>query len=551
MKKWQKYTKRIFWGVFLTWNAVLLFVVAGKKDPAQITTEKAKTEQTATAQTGNIIAPTKQMQTNTTATAEKLDIETAKSNYEFVESKLTKVTLKDYKAKVDSDQKMDILDNETIQIKWVGNTHLPDSETVWTKKIEENKITFAWKNNENVVFLQTWEFDENYGVKVAIDIHNHSNRTINVMPSIEMKKNEFEKHQSFIFSGISIYSDKKLHNLTANSSNNKQLSTQSDSWAAFNQKYWLIACNKPDFGMVAYEKNDNAINEPHTLTYKSTEICVTPQDQKQTRFNLYIGPKEVKNLKQFGATYNVPNIENAIDYGWLFFLTKPVNYILNLLISKISSIALALVVLTLLLKLMTWPFTKKSHIATKRIHELTPAVNDIKHRLKDNPQLMNKEIFALYKKYDINPVSGCLPSFLQMLFLFPLYKVLSFSIDMRFASFPGWIKDLSAQDPTSWMNLFGLLPYSAPDFLHIGIWPILMGLTMLVQQNLTSAGPQTNEQKFMLYGLPVLFTWMMSNLATGVVIYWTITNILTVLQIMLINRSENKKGKLNSSVKKS
>jgi|GEM_PF-3115887 len=556
MKKWQKIVKWTFWGVFLTWNAVLLFIILGKKD--QPKTAAPKEDQQSLVACKNSVESAK-MADFTKPNKEITTLETAQSKYEFSEAKLQKVVLKNYKADQKTDEKLTILgqnsglhesisdsskteqNGEFLQIQWSGNTQTPDENTKWAKQTTNSKTTFFWTNSEKITFIQTWEIDQNYGVKIDLTILNRSGRTINVTPTMEMRKNEFEKHQSFIFSGISIYSDKKLHNLAPESSNNRQLSTQNDSWAAFNEKYWLIACTKPEFATVSYEKNNNLKSGSNVILYKSNEISINNGDQKNTKFNLYIGPKEVKNLRQFSQNYQIPNIENAIDYGWLFFLTKPVNYILNLLIDKVASIALALIILTVLLKLLTWHLTSKSHITMNKINQLTPAINELKHRLKDNPQLMNQEIFALYKKNHVNPLSGCLPSILQMLLLFPLYKVLSFSIDMRFASFPGWISDLSSCDPTSWINLFGLLPFSAPDFLHIGAWPVLMGISMIFQQKLTtSTAAQTPDQKFMLYGMPIFFTWMMANLATGVVVYWTLTNVLTIAQIAWITRSERK-----------
>jgi YidC/Oxa1 family membrane protein insertase len=239
-------------------------------------------------------------------------------------------------------------------------------------------------------------------------------------------------------------------------------------------------------------------------------------------------------LQKFGHAIGMPNIEHTIDYGWLFFLTKPLHYIFNFLVKQFSSIILALIIISIILKLITWPLTSSSHITMQRMHILSPEIKEIRQRFKDNPQLMNSEIFALYKRQKINPMSSFLPAILQMLMLFPLYKVLSFSIELYQVSFPFWISDLSSKDPTSILNLFGILPFQAPDFFQVGAWPVLMGLTMIIQQMLSSI-PESHEQKMMQYIMPIFFTWIMSALPSGVVIYWTLMNVLTILQILYLN----------------
>ncbi len=535
--KAKKITRSIIWGVFIVWNAALLFVVSKKQDPATIQQQKSQTEQVSQ----------KPSETDSNLPQQSLikapvssEFETSVARYNFHDAKLSITQLKNYKQNLIGDEKFQVInENDSIEIKWIGNTILPDANTPWKKTITENGIQFSWVNTENVMFIQKWKFDQNYGIKLFVEVINNSKKLITVIPSLHMKKKEFEKQQSFIFSGISLFAQNKLKNYKSTAIKPMQFSGSHNSWASFNEKYWLVAFNCENFSTIAIEKDDH-----FKISSNAKELEIAPQTQSHVNFNMFVGPKEANALKQFGDTNNLHNIENTIDYGWLFFLTKPVNYILKKLIEIFASIFWALIIITLLLKMITWPFTRSSHIAIKRIHQLNPAISDIKHRLKDNPELMNKEIFSLYKKYKINPVSGCLPSVLQMIFLFPLYKVLSFSIYLRYASFPGWIKDLSAADPTSWINLFGMLPFSAPEFLHIGAWPILMGISMFVQQKLSTSTPATtSDQKMMQFGLPVLFTWMMSNLSTGVVIYWTMTNTLTIAQILWIEYSEDKKSK--------
>lgn len=541
----KKTSKKLFWGVFILWNAFILYVVSGKKELPQAQIKNVN--QTVLVQNNN--APIKPM--HMAKQEVKTVFETENAIYSFDNEKLTCVHLQKYHTKSDRKTNVPIIEKEPVKVEWLGEQ--PDINANWKITKNNDGIAMQHTNSNKVTFIQNWYFDKNakYAIAVETKVINESKKDIQTQAIITMKKKEFEQQQSFVFSGVSLYGNGKLKNINPKSFT--AYSTASDKgWAAFNEKYWLVAAasnnsqniltNKTtvvsDYNM---EAHDVASKNVYSIKVVNKAQQVGIKSSVSDKFDLYLGPKSLNELKEFGQIIGMKNIESSIDYGWLFFLTKPVNYMLHTLINKLASIVWALIILTVLLKLLSWPFTRSSHVAMQKLQQINPEIAQIKERLKGNPELMNREIFALYKKYKINPISGCLPSVLQMLFLFPLYKVLSVSIDLRCASFPFWIKDLSAPDPTSILNLFGLLPFKAPDILSIGAWPVLMGITMFAQQ-MISGTPSTNKEgKMLQYMLPVFFTWIMASVASGVVIYWTLTNVLTVAQLLWINYSESKK----------
>ncbi len=520
--------KKAFWGLFIAWNVLILYIVSGKQEAKKIDENTQNTQlvnKNIQQTSSKKIAVSKYNYINT-------ELETDVAKFKFLNNKLNCVELKKY---TEHDKKIakTILKDESIEVVW--SNQAPDINAKWSIKKQNNTVIMQHTNKNNITFIQQWTIDK-YSINVATKVLNNSAHTIKTQASLIANKKAFEKHQSFIFSGISICADKKIKNFKLGKINNANAMNAQTGWCAFNEKYWLVA---------AISKNATQFNAQETKSNEtiSYQIRAINQEQEihakssaQNTFDLYTGPKELKELQHFGTQTNTRNIENIIDYGWLFFMTKPVHYVLDLLIENLGVI-FALILLTLILKLMTWPFTTSSHRSAQRMHAISPQINELRARYKETPAVMNKEIHALYKKHGINPLGGCLPSFVQMIMVFPLYKVLSFNINLYGASFPFWIKDLSMPDPTSFFNLFGLLPFAAPDFLHIGLWPVLMGVTSIVQQKLSSA-PIPDEQKMMMYMLPVLFTWIMASLPAGVVIYWTLTNAFTIAQIMWINYTD-------------
>jgi len=233
----------------------------------------------------------------------------------------------------------------------------------------------------------------------------------------------------------------------------------------------------------------------------------------------------------------VPRFDRAIDFGWFYWITKPIFLTLDVFYKWIGNFGLAIMLLTVIIKAIFFPLANKSYRAMSKMRLLQPELQKLRERYGEDKVKLNQEMMALYKRVGANPMAGCLPIVIQIPVFFSLYKVLYVTIEMRQAPFYGWIHDLSAPDPTSFTNLFGLLPFHPPEisFLAIGAWPIIMGITMFLQQKLNPQPPDPMQAK-MFMALPFVFTYMLAQFASGLVIYWAWNNLLSIAQQWLIMR---------------
>jgi YidC/Oxa1 family membrane protein insertase len=274
--------------------------------------------------------------------------------------------------------------------------------------------------------------------------------------------------------------------------------------------------------------------------FRGTGIAIGVNGAAEHVTRFFAGAKQLRLLDQYGDTYNITHLDRAIDFGWFYFLTKPFLYLLDYLGTTLGSIGIAILIFTVMLKLVTLPLSLKSYHSMAKMKALQPEMKRMQERYADDKTRQSQEMMQLYKREKVSPVSGCLPTVIQIPIFFALYKVLYVSIEMRQAPFYGWIQDLSSPDPTSVLNAFGLLPISLPAPLHIGVWPILMGCSMFLQQRLSPQPPdKTQARMFML--MPFVFTYMLGQMPSGLVIYWTWSNLLSILQQWFIMRQDAKK----------
>jgi YidC/Oxa1 family membrane protein insertase len=252
---------------------------------------------------------------------------------------------------------------------------------------------------------------------------------------------------------------------------------------------------------------------------------------------LFVGAKVLRTLDGYEEKLGFSKFDLAVDFGWFYFLTKPLFYLLEYLHKILGNLGLAILVMTVMFKVVLFPLANKSYRSMSRMKTLQPKMEALKQRFGTDKMRMNQEIMELYKKEQINPLSGCLPMVIQAPLFFCLYKVLFVTIEMRHAPFYGWIHDLSAPDPTSFFNLFGLLPFDPPSFLMIGAWPLLMGLTMFLQQKMNPQ-PADPAQATMFMIMPVMMTFLLASFPAGLVIYWAWNNILSIAQQWYIMRLE-------------
>jgi YidC/Oxa1 family membrane protein insertase len=262
-------------------------------------------------------------------------------------------------------------------------------------------------------------------------------------------------------------------------------------------------------------------------------MTVEPGRSVEVTDRFFAGAKEVELLDAYGEEYGIPLFDRAVDFGWFYFLTKPIFHILHFFYQVIGNYGVAILLLTLLVKILFYPLANKSYRAMSKMKKLQPEMMRLREQYGDDKMRMNQELMALYKKEQVNPMSGCLPIVVQIPVFFALYKVLFVSIEMRHAPFFGWIQDLSAPDPTSIFNLFGLVPWDPPHFLMIGIWPLVMGATMLLQTKLNPQPADPVQAKVMML-LPLMFIFLFATFPAGLVIYWTWNNVLSIGQQWVI-----------------
>jgi YidC/Oxa1 family membrane protein insertase len=265
---------------------------------------------------------------------------------------------------------------------------------------------------------------------------------------------------------------------------------------------------------------------------------VAPGATLTTPIRLFAGAKVVDLIDHYESEYNIPDFDKAIDWGWFYFLTKPIFYCLDFLNGLLGNFGLAIIVFTVCVKLLFFPLANYSYRSMSKMRLLGPKIQAMRERYKDDPQKQQQEMMALYKAEKVNPASGCLPMIVQIPVFFSLYKDIFVTIEMRQAPFYGWIRDLSAPDPTNIFNLFGLVPFdpmTISPFLHLGAWPLIMGFSMWLQQKLNPPPPDPTQAKLFQL-MPVIFTFMLARFPAGLVIYWTCNNLLSVAQQWVILR---------------
>jgi len=350
-------------------------------------------------------------------------------------------------------------------------------------------------------------------------------------------KNEAILHKGFL--GVI---GKELHELSySDLKDHKTFQKPLTNWFGMTDKYWFTA-------IIPDQKNQNTINLHHTknqnldkyqLDILSELQTLEPGQTTETSNKVFVGAKKVKLLDQYVKQYGIKLFDRAIDFGRLYIITKPIFYVINFFHSILGNFGLSIIAITILIKALLFGLSVKSGKSIKKMKALQPQIDKIKKQYDHDKTRLNQEIMALYKRENFNPLSGCLPILVQIPILFAIYKVLYVTIEMRHAPFYGWIGDLSAPDPTSILTLFGLIPVNLPSFLQIGIWPALMAISMFVQQKLTGNVASDPVQEQVMKLMPFMLLFMLAHFPAGLMIYWTVSNILSIVQQLYINKYVN------------
>ncbi|MDF2235507.1 membrane protein insertase YidC [Albimonas sp. CAU 1670] len=451
----------------------------------------------------------------------------------------------------------------------------PGPNTEWTLEKGEtltptSPITLAWDNGQGQIFRRTLSLDDNYMFTVAQSVQNTSDAEVSLAPyAYVVRRGEPETVNFYIlhegalgkFDGVLNELDyDDLQDLEGSGGpgvRQEVIPVTEAGWLGFTDKYWmttLIAETGQPFDAVF-----KYVARPDGSEYR-TEMrlpvqAVAPGATASIETKLFAGAKELKTIEAYEDA-GIPRFVDAIDWGWFFFLTKPFAQMLLFFEGLIGNMGWSIIAMTFVVKLVLFPLAYKSYVSMSKMKKLQPEMEKIKERVGDDRVKMQQEMMALYKREKANPAAGCLPIILQIPIFFSLYKVLFVTLEMRHAPFMLWIQDLSAPDPTSWMNLFGALPWAAPDhssmlgIVSIGVFPILLGITMWLQQKLNPM-PADKTQAMIFAWMPWVFMFMLGSFASGLVIYWVANNTITFTQQYIIMRSQGVDVDVLGNVKKS
>ncbi len=459
------------------------------------------------------------------------------------------ISFKKHKQKVEDGKNIIFLnpaDTENgfyIETGWtsIGNKiKVPTKESEWTVKgnnvlSDNSPVILQWNNKEGVTFEKKIELDDKYLFQISQQVKNNSNSSIDLYPYAQMTRNKipddiqnfYIQHEGF----IGVFDDELKEDDYDDVEEKKITRNSSEGWLGITDKYWMTAF-VPESGKnfkstFLYENGFKAnyiINEPVNIGKSSTG---------ENKLRLFIAAKEVETIDGYAADQNINKFDLVIDWGWFYFFTKPLFFVIDYLFKISGNFGTAIVLLTIAIRLIFFPLANFSFRSMAKMKAVQPEMMRLKELHKDDKVKLQQEMMALYRKEKINPASGCLPVLIQIPFFFAIYKMLFISLEMRHQPFFGWIKDLSAQDPTSLFNLFGLIPWDPPGFMIIGIWPILMGASMWVQQKLNPAPADPIQAKIFAF-FPLFLTIILASFPSGLVVYWTINNILTIAQQYVI-----------------
>lgn len=445
-----------------------------------------------------------------------------------------------------------------------GQVKLPDGESVWQvpagATLSNGKpLTMTWDNGQGLLFKRTISIDEHYMLTVIEEFENKSSAEVTLRPFALLYRLGTPKLQGGILHEglIGVPGDAGLQEIgykaALDDAGTKTFDNKTGGWLGITDKYWAAALipdqATPYQATFQGRHGANGSKEFFTTDYALPPVTVGAGKSGKVEGHLYAGAKQVKIVEGYEQSYNIKKFELLIDWGWFYFITKPLNHLLDWLYSIIGNFGFAILAVTVLVKLAFFPLANKSYESMAKMKKLQPQMEQLRERYKDDKAKQQQELMALYQKEKINPLAGCLPILVQIPVFFALYKVLFVSIDMRHAPFVGWIKDLSAADPTSLFNLFGLLPFAVPDFLHIGVWPLIMGITMWVQMQLNPPQPDPVQQAMFAW-MPVIFTFLLASFPAGLVIYWAWNNILSIAQQWYISKKAGAEVHLMDNMRK-
>ncbi len=482
----------------------------------------------------------------------KLENENIEGSISLEGGVIDDVVFKNYKKSLKSEERVIFLnpknsaDGYYIETGWASSggeaLNLPLDKTVWNvignkTLTPNNPVVLEWDNNEGLVFTKKIELDEKFLFKITQSIKNNSTNSFQFFPYAQITRNYkpevtpiYILHEGF----IGVFGEELKEKDYKDIEDEKFVTNSSKGWLGITDKYWLTAI-VPEKGK-NFKSEFLSKNEKYRANFIIKEpIILNPNSQVTNEINAFVAAKEVSVIDMYAKKLAIEKFDLAIDWGWFYFFTKPLFFIIDYFFRMTGNFGMAIVIITALVRLIFFPLANYSFRSMAKMKVLQPEMIRLKELHKDDKVKLQQEMMALYKREKVNPVSGCLPVLIQIPFFFAIYKMLYVTLEMRHQPFFGWIEDLSARDPTSIFNLFGLIPWDPPTFLMIGAWPILMGLSMYLQQKLNPTPPDPIQAKIFMF-FPLFLTIILAPFPSGLVVYWTINNILTIAQQWVIMR---------------
>ncbi|AKK20171.1 membrane protein insertase YidC [Candidatus Liberibacter africanus] len=426
-----------------------------------------------------------------------------------------------------------------------NNVELPNENTVWSAVSEKTltpstPIKLSFRNAQNILFERVISLDEHYLFKIVDTITNNSNLNVVLSPYGRMVRYKLGKETNTLGvqeGFIAILENKSLvegkySEIEKSSASNYH---KSNSWLGISDKYWAsIFIPSKDTSFQSQFKYFPDGHARYQANFTADEITILPGKSKVTTNFLFVGAKKLSTLHYYEKTWEIPQFEMLIDWGIFYFITKPMSMLMSYFYNLVGNFGIAIMLTTVFVKLMFFPLAKKQYVSTANMKNIQPKIDELREKLKESPpQVLQKSILELYKANNVNPLAGCWPILLQIPVFFAIYKVISISLEMRHAPFLGWIQDLAAPDPTNVFTLFGVLPFHLPGFLHLGIWPIIMSLSMFIQMQL-SPPPTDKGQAMVIKWMPLLLAFVLSSFPAGLIIYWSWSNVISIIQQIII-----------------
>ncbi len=443
-----------------------------------------------------------------------------------------------------------------IDIGWVSSDRsikLPNSMSLWrvqsgSEELKPNSpVTLTWDNGQGVRFVRVISIDDQYMFKVTQRVINNSGKDLYLHPYGLVSQTgipteagarktwvSYEGPLGFIGGSLEHMPYKKLVETPSVKMEAKR------GWISFSDKYWLTALvpqqdNLTKFRFKLASKGKDIDQHKYQVDFTASEIYIPAGSNTVYSQSFYVGVKKILTLEDYKKRLNIDHFDLAVDFGWFWFFTYPFFLLLHNLGLLLGNMGFAIIVQTIILRMAVFPLTNFSYRSFAKMKKVSPQIQELKDKYKDDREKLQAKIVELYQREGVNPMSGCLPVFIQIPIFFAFYKILFTTIEIRHAPFIGWIKDLSAADPT---NIFDVFSYLGLDILHmphIGIWPCLMLIVTLIQRQLNPP-PQDKTQRMMMNFFPFFITYVMAKVASGLVIYWTFSALISVLQQIFIMR---------------